>query len=120
MTLDEFIKLYDRRESIVILEGKREVLENDKKKLTEVGRLLTTKTKKILFRSGNADGADHYFSLGVSSVDKSRLQVITPYTGHRNKTNEAYETISLDDINIAAEDEVVYQTKQNKKSEKLV
>ena len=61
-----------------------------------------------------------YFSVGVSSVDNSRLQVVTPYTGHRKKTNEAYETISLDDINMATEPEVIYQSKQNKKTEKLI
>ena len=120
ITLAEFIRLYDKADSIVLLEGKREVLESDKNKLTELGRLLTNKTKRILFRSGNAKGADHHFSAGVSSVDNSRLQVITPYTGHRQRTNEAYETISLDDINIAAEPEVVYQAKQNKKTDKLI
>jgi hypothetical protein len=58
--------------------------------------------------------------LGVSEVDKSRLQVITPYTGHRQKTNQAYETISLDEINLVAEPEVLYQSKGNKKTEKLI
>jgi hypothetical protein len=48
------------------------------------------------------------------------LQVITPYDGHRKKTNHAYETISLDDLNIAEEEEVVYQSKGNKKMEKLI
>ncbi len=71
-------------------------------------------------QSGNADGADYYFSLGVTSVDKSRLQVITPYTGHRQKTNQAYETISLDALTIAEEPEVLYQSKNNKKTEKLI
>jgi hypothetical protein len=120
MTLKEFIEKYDKAGSVVLLEGKRDVLENDKAKLTELGKLLATKTKKMIFRSGNADGADHYFSLGVVSVDYTRLQVITPYQGHRNKTNEAYETISLDDITLAAEPEVVYQSKGNKKTEKLI
>ena len=78
------------------------------------------RTQIILFRSGNADGADHYFSLGVTSVDSSRLQVITPYTGHRKKTKQAYETIPLDEINLAEEPEIVYQAKQNKKTEKLI
>ncbi|MBD0377652.1 MAG: hypothetical protein ICV51_18745, partial [Flavisolibacter sp.] len=62
----------------------------------------------------------YYFSLGISSVDKKRLQVITPYKGHRQKTNQAYETVSLDDIDPAAEPEVVYQSKNNKKMKKLI
>ena len=74
----------------------------------------------MTFRSGNADGSDQLFADGVTSVDNKRLQVITPYSGHRQKTNQAYETISLDDINIAAEPEVVYQSKSNMKTEKLI
>jgi hypothetical protein len=120
MTLKKFIKQYDKEGSIVLLEGKRNVKDTDKEKLTALANLITINTKKILFRSGNADGADHYFSLGVTSVDSSRLQVITPYTGHRKKTNQAYETIPLDEINLAEEPEIVYQAKQNKKTEKLI
>lgn len=81
---------------------------------------MTTKTEKMKFRSGNADGADYYFSQGVVTVDKSRLEVVTPYTGHRKKANVAYDTISLDDINVANEPEVVCHSKGNKKTEKLV
>ena len=120
MTLNEFIDQFDKSNSIVLLEGKRNVIDADKEKLTALGRLLATKTKRMLFRSGNADGSDQFFSDGVTVVDSKRLQVITPYSGHRQKTNQAYETISLDDINIAAETEVVYQSKSNKKTEKLI
>ncbi len=95
-------------------------METDKEKLTALGKLLALKTLKITFRSGNADGSDQLFSDGVASVDKKRLQVITPYSGHRKKTNHAYNTISLDDIDISVEPEVVYQSKLNKKTEKLI
>jgi hypothetical protein len=120
MTLKEFIQENDKEGAIILLEGKRNVLKEDQANLTELGKILATETEKMLFRSGNADGADYYFSLGVSSVDKARLQVITPYTGHRNKANQASETISLDDINIAEEPEVVYQSKLNKKMERMI
>ena len=120
MTLKEFIKQFDKPNSIVLLEGKRNVLDTDKEKLTALGKLLTSKTKRMTFRSGNAEGSDQFFSDGVVEVDNKRLQVITPYSGHREKTNQAYETISLDNINIAAEPEVVYQSKSNKKTEKLI
>ena len=120
MTLKEFIKLYDKDNSIVLLEGKRNVLDEDKPKLAALGKLLASQTEKMVFRSGNAEGSDQLFSDGVISVDNKRLQLITPYTGHRQKNNQAYETISLDDINIAAEPEVVYQSKSNKKTEKLI
>jgi hypothetical protein len=120
MTLKEFIQTYDKENAIVLLEGKRNVLESDKGKLIALGKLLASKTEKMIFRSGNADGSDQYFSDGVTSVDPKRLQVVTPYTGHRKKTNNAYETFSLDEIDIAAEPEVVYQSKTNKKMEKLI
>ncbi len=120
MTLKEFINQFNKEDSVVLLEGKRDVLENDKEKLIALGKLLTSKTSKITFRSGNADGSDHFFSEGVASVDKKRLQVITPYTKHRQKQNLAYDTISLDDIKIASESDVVYQSKSNKKMEKLI
>lgn len=120
MKLKDFIKEFDRDNSIVLLEGKRKVREEDKEKLVTLGRMLALKTEKITFRSGNAGGADQYFSEGVSSVDPIRLQVITPYSGHREKSNKAYETFSLDDIDLAREPELVYQSKNNKKTEKLI
>lgn len=120
MTFEEFIKQFDKPNSVVLLEGKRNVLDEDKEKLIALGRLLANRTTNMIFRSGNAQGSDQLFSRGVTAVDNKRLQVITPYAGHREKTNQAYETISLDDINLGAEDEVVYQSKSNKKTENLI
>jgi hypothetical protein len=120
MTLKEFINKFDIDNSIVLLEGKRNVLNADKEKLKALGRLLATRTTRMTFRSGNAEGSDQLFSEGVTEADNKRLQVIIPYSGHRQKTNKAYDTISLDEIKIAAEPELVYQSKSNKKMEKLI
>ncbi|MBK8701157.1 MAG: hypothetical protein IPN29_17110 [Saprospiraceae bacterium] len=120
MTLSTFLSKYDTPGSIVLLEGKRNVLDADKEKLVSLGKLLASQSNHITFRSGNAGGADEYFSAGVAEVDPKRMQVITPYTGHRAKTNKSYETISLDDIDLLSEPEVVYQSKGNKKTEKLI
>ena len=120
MTLSEFITNYDYEDSIVLLEGKRNVLEEDQEKLISLGKLLARKTSKMIFRSGNAPGADLYFCKGVAAVGPKRLQVIVPYSDHRKKSNLAYETFSLDDINLVSEPEVVYQSKGNKKTQKLV
>jgi hypothetical protein len=120
MTLIEFLKEFDKDNSIILLEGKRNVIDEDKEKLKALGRLLASRTKRMLFRSGNAEGSDQLFSDGVTEVDNKRLQVITPYSGHRQKTNQSYDTISLDDINIANEAEVLYHSKSNKKMEKLI
>lgn len=120
MQLEEFLAQYDREGMVVLLEGKREVAEQDREKLIALGRLLTEKTVYTLFRSGNAPGADELFSEGVSSVDARRLQVITPYKSHRKKANKAYSTYSLDEMDLVSEPEVIYQSKANKKNVKLI
>ena len=120
MTLKDFVDQFDKENAIVLLEGKRKVIEEDKDRLENLGKLLATRTTKIIFRSGNADGADYYFSKGVTSVNSARLQVITPYSKHRQKDNLANDTISIDTINIVQEPEVIYQSKSNKKTEKLI
>jgi hypothetical protein len=120
MTLNDFISKFDTENSIVLLEGKRSVLTKDQHKLFSLGKLLATRTSKMIFRSGNAEGSDQLFSEGVAAIDNKRLQVIIPYSGHRQKTNKAYNTISLDDIKIASDREVVMQSKNNKKTEKLI
>ena len=59
MTLKEFIKHFDKEDSIVLLEGKRIVLENDADLLIQLGKTLASKTEHITFRSGNADSSDY-------------------------------------------------------------
>ena len=120
MSLEEFIEQFDLPDSIVLLEGKRDVSEADIVKLTALGKLLAEKTRYMIFRSGNASGADEYFSAGIVSVDKSRLQVITPYEGHRKKQNLAAYTMALDQINLVAESELVYAARHNPSTAKLV
>lgn len=120
MTLKDFINNFDKDNFIVLLEGKRIVLDADKEKLIALGRMLTSKTNKMIFRSGNAEGADQLFADGVTSVDNRKLQVITPYSSHRQKSNHGYETFSLDDINIANNPELLNLSKTNKKTEKLI
>lgn len=120
MTLTDFLDKYDIPGAIVLLEGKREVLEEDKAYLTRLGKLLAEKSKHILFRSGNASGADLYFSQGVAEIDSNRLQIVTPYSTHRKKQSQTYNSVSMDDINMAEEPEVVYQSKSNNMMDKLV
>ena len=120
MTINDFIIQFNSKNTIILLEGKRNVLEQDKEKLIQFGKLLATHLPLVTFRSGNADGADFYFSQGVLQVAPERLQVITPYDKHREKQNKAYETISLDQIDLVNESEVVYQSKSNKKTKALI
>ena len=120
MTLQQFIKQYDKPGAVVLLEGKRKVAEEDKPKLVELGRHLATETTHMIFRSGNASGSDAFFSEGVVSVDHKRLEVITPYDGHRKKTNKAFKTISLDEVNLDGEESIIEYSKENKKTKNLV
>jgi hypothetical protein len=120
MTLHQFIIKYDFENSIVLLEGKRNVDPADIAKLIQIGELLILKTKHIKFRSGNAEGSDFYFSEGVIKINPKRLEVITPYSGHRKEKNNAYKTFPLDEINLLHEPEVVYQSKTNKKTGKFI
>ena len=120
MTLAEFTTQYNSKNTIILLEGKRNVLELDKEKLIQLGNLLATHLPLATFRSGNAAGADFYFCQGVLEVASDRLQVITPYENHRQKQNNAYKTISIDQIDLLNEPEVVYQSKNNKKTKSLI
>ncbi len=120
MTLNQFISDFDKEGTIVLLEGKRMVAEHETKKLFELGRLLASKTNHIVFRSGNAEGADELFSKGVTEINPNRLQVITPYARHRRKDNVGGYTISLDAIDLAEEPEIVYHSKANKKNERII
>lgn len=118
--LKDFIEKFDTPGAIVLLEGKREVKPLDKEKLFLVGKLLAENTTHITFRSGNASGADELFTKGVCSVNPLRMQVITPYTDHRKKTNEAGTTFALDKIDIVNEPQIIYQSKANKKNAGLI
>lgn len=120
ITIEEFIEQYDKADTIVLLEGKRNVLTKDKPKLTKLGKVLAERTKLIKFRSGNAEGADYHFSKGVAAVDSSRLQVITPYKGHREKFNLAGETFALDELNLEQESKLIETSKENSKHRNIV
>ena len=120
MTFTDFKIKYDRLNTVILLEGKRNVLPQDQEKLFELGKLLASKTNNIVFRSGNVSGADEFFTMGVNWVDKSKMQLITPYTGHRSKYNATENSIALDTINLVEEPLVVLQSKHNKRMINLI
>lgn len=123
ITLEKLIKLIDRKEIIILLAGKRDVLLEDTQHLVALATLLAQRTEFTLFRSGNADGADSYFKEGVVSVDPERFQAIIPFDEHMKSVKDvaiSYELISLDSINLAKEGNVLYESKRIKKSQGLV
>lgn len=122
MTFSNFISQFDKPGSIVLLEGKREVLESDAPKLVQIGALLVQQTTHITFRSGNAAGADELFCSQIAHSSPHRLQLITPYTNHRKKKAgySIENTLSLDSIDLASEPELVYGSKIGNRNDKLI
>lgn len=120
ISLEAFLEAFDHPGNIVLLEGKRKVLEEDISKISLLGRLLVENSLHMKFRSGNATGSDEFFSAGVASRDSSRLEVIKPYASHRMAAMVAGENYSVDEIDLAQEAEVLYHTRQNKKMSGLV
>jgi hypothetical protein len=116
MHFNSFLETYDHPGSIILFGGKRDVPPSDERTIIQLGILLASSSKRMLFRSGNAGGSDELFSKGVSEISNARLQVITPYEGHRAKNNVAYDTISLDQVNIVAEPDVVGYSLRNQSS----
>jgi hypothetical protein len=75
MTFAEFKSKFDYPGSVVLLEGKRDVLDENKTNLVNLGLKLASETDHILFRSGNASGSDELFSQGVSEINPKRLEI---------------------------------------------
>lgn len=120
MEFKNFLKQYDTPGCIILLEGKRNVPDEMQPMLEKLGELLCKKLKHSRFRNGNAQGADYFFSKGISNVNPDRLELILPYTSHRKNFFLSDNLHSLEDINLVNETEVVYQTKLNSKNERLI
>ena len=119
-SLNAFLEVFDKPGNIILLEGKRNVLPGDADKLPALGTLLARNSIYMRFRSGNASGSDELFSLGVAEVDPSRLELIKPYASHRKTAFNESKSYSMDDVNLAAEPEVVYHSRQHPQMAGLV
>ncbi len=71
---------------VVLIEGRRKIPPEEALKARQLSRNLARHDPRLLFRSGNATGADEAFSGGVMDEDPARLQVIAPYARHRAKS----------------------------------
>ncbi|MGM0587262.1 MAG: hypothetical protein ACQETE_02495 [Bacteroidota bacterium] len=121
MTQHAFAQLIqDTDRPIILLEGKRKVAPADKPKLVELGSMLAQRFPHARFRSGNAPGSDALFSEGVAAVDPDRLEVITPYDGHREKYSYTTHQRPLDELNLTKDHPVIYATKANHKNTTLI
>lgn len=87
MTLQEISTILQKRSNpVILLEGKRDLPEQDREKLVALAAYLAEKFPLAIFRTGNAAGSDEAFASGVASIDPSRLEYILPYAGHRRKS----------------------------------
>jgi hypothetical protein len=112
ITLNDFVRKIDDLESqVILLAGKRVVAPEDEIKLVRLGELLAKWLPDCKFRSGNARGSDELFIKGVCKVDRECVELILPFKGHRPETAKNLYALSLDDFDLAAEPEAVYQTR---------
>ena len=116
MNFQQFIKHYDKPGTIVLLEGKRTVLDSDKPQLIKLSHLLAEHTKYITFRSGNAAGSDNYFSKGFLGKKANRFEVIVPYSGHRSYDSAGFHIINIADIPLTEDSPLVVQSKANRRN----
>jgi hypothetical protein len=107
-SFQEFVDRFrDAESSVILLEGSRQVDPKHAPLLTDLAARLAEALPSARFRSGNADGADTLFAAGVQSVDPTRMQVITPYAGHRKKNlHPAYDVCALSDVSAVHEGEL--------------
>jgi len=94
---------------VILLEGKRDVREEDKPLLVRLGAQLAKEFSQCLFRSGNAAGADDLFVQGVAQVDPGRIQLVLPNRGHgKQRIPGNARVYSLDSVDMVHEEEVIY------------
>jgi len=109
--LKEYIKHLNKKNPIVLVEGKRKVKEEDKIMIVKLGEQLAKDFPDVIFRTGNANGADELFAQGISKVSPERLEFILPYKTHKKRKRiEKAKYYSLDEINIS--EEVIKQTRE--------
>jgi len=81
------------RERVVLIEGTRNLPTRDRPKLVEFAEELAHLLPQVMFRTGNAPGADEAFAEGVRSVDPSRLQYVLPYETHAKKRIDPHSQV---------------------------
>jgi hypothetical protein len=86
MTFNDFTSLISSStDPVILIEGRRSIPEDAADEARRLAFFLAQRFPHLRFRSGNATGADEAFSAGVLDIAPERMQVITPYEGHRKK-----------------------------------
>ena len=76
--MGDVLSLLEQGEPVVLIEGRRALPDGVAEQLEGVGTYLAGRYANVIFRSGNAEGSDTAFSLGVVAVDPSRMEYVLP------------------------------------------
>jgi len=82
---DRLSRIQLSNNGVVLLEGTREVPEEEMGLITDVASKLANDFPRIVFRTGNATGSDEAFASGIAQVDSSRLEYVLPHAGMGRK-----------------------------------
>lgn len=115
MNYGTFCDLVEESEQpVVLVEGTRNLPSSDVDVLVNFAARLASLYPHMLFRTGNAKGADEAFAKGVKAVDPSRLQYVLPYARHRQKEIDATSLqVAFTDMPDAVEDRIARYTAQS-------
>ncbi|MBA3632048.1 MAG: hypothetical protein H0W58_04435 [Acidobacteria bacterium] len=105
MNFNEFTKLVESFEKpVILLEGSRNVLENDIDSLTILAVKLAEKFPQALFRSGGAIGSDNLFTQGVLQVKRENMQFVLPKS--KKTASDKTTTFFFDTLSESEQEEI--------------
>lgn len=94
MQFADFRKLIESRpQPVVLLEGRREIPQEHRARMVALAALLAREFPAVVFRSGNAEGADMAFAEGVGEVAPARLQLVV--SGSRTSAVRDYPAATV-------------------------
>ncbi len=84
---------------VVLLEGTRNVPEENQNKLTLFAAEIAKQYPDMIFRSGNASGSDELFAKGIEYVDATRMEQMLPYpNANKKRLHKDSPVLSLSDL----------------------
>ncbi len=112
MKYEDFLNLVARHDvPVILLEGTRQLPDEDKPKLTSFARQLAIAFPQARFRTGNASGSDEAFAAGVAEIDPLRLEYVLPHRTMRQRSrNQLSSFLSLDDVSAGLEELLAAET----------
>jgi len=97
---------------VVLLEGRRALPAEHRHRLVALASRLARQFPKVVFRTGNAEGADEAFAEGVCAVDPARLELLLPRSNMgRQRVNPSAKVASLEQCSVVREEQAIYQSK---------